>query len=45
MSIFRAFINNPINEIFYRKKKKINILTAFFIFHKNDIKTFFKIDY
>ena len=24
------------------KKKTINILTAFFIFHKNDVKTFLK---
>ena len=25
-----------------KKKKTINTLTAFFIFHKNDIKTFLK---
>ena len=37
-------LKNPIKENFYgkRKKKKINILTIFFISHKNDIKIFLK---
>ena len=41
----RALIKNPIKERFYEKKKKkkvINILTAFFISHKSDVKTFLK---
>ena len=30
-------------KVFMRKeKKKINVLTAFFIFHKSDVKTFLK---
>ena len=40
-SAFRALIKNQVKEIFYGKKKTINILTAFFISHKSDIKTFF----
>ena len=36
-------LNNLIKENIYGKRKKtINILTVFFIFHKNDIKTFLK---
>ena len=37
-------VKNLIKESFYgkRKKKTINILTAFFIFHKSDVKTFLK---
>ena len=31
-----------LNKVFIGKKKTINILTAFFISHKSDIKTFFK---
>ena len=31
---------NPFKKSFYGKK--INILTFFFIFHKNDVKTFLK---
>ena len=43
MSVFRALINTPIKESFYRKKKKkINALTAFFIPYKSDVKTFLK---
>ena len=38
----REFINNLFKINFYRKRKKINILTTFFIYHKNDIKTFLK---
>jgi len=43
MSVFRALVKNPVKENFYgeRKKKVINVLTAFFIFHKSDVKTFF----
>ena len=42
-SAFRALVNNLVKEIFYGKKKKtINILTAFFSFHKSDVKTFIK---
>ena len=26
-----------------KEKKKINVLTVFFIFHKNDVKTFLKL--
>ena len=37
-----VLIKNLIKESFYRKKKKINVLTAFFISHKNDVKTFLK---
>ena len=35
-------IKNLIKESFYRKKKTINILTAFFISHKSDVKIFLK---
>ena len=39
----RALIKNPVKESFYGKKKKtINILTVFFIFHKSDVKIFLK---
>ena len=40
----RTLVNNPFKEKFYekRKKKTINILTAFFIFHKSCVKTFLK---
>ena len=31
-----------LKKVFIRKEKKINILTAFFIFHKNSVKTFLK---
>ena len=37
-----TLINNPFKESFYEKRKKINILTAFFIFHKSG-KTFIKL--
>ena len=43
MNALRILVNNPFKESFYRKrKKKINILTAFFISYKNGIKTFQK---
>ena len=39
----RTLVNNPFKENFYgKRKKKINVLTAFFIFHKNCVKTFLK---
>ena len=38
----RALINNLFKESFYGKKKLINVLTAFFISHKNSVKTFLK---
>ena len=41
-SALRALVKNPVKESFYGKRKKIiNILTAFFISHKNKFKTFF----
>ena len=42
MNVLRALVNNPFKESFYRKKKTINILTAFFISHKSGVKTFLK---
>ena len=40
-SALRALIKNPVKKNFYEKRKKtINVLTIFFIFHKNDVKTF-----
>ena len=43
-SVLRALVNNLIKESFYekRKKKAINILIVFFIFHKSDVKNFLK---
>ena len=40
-SALKALVKNPIKESFYRKKKSINVLVAFFISHKSDVKTFF----
>ena len=44
MSALRVLVKNSVKESFYekRKKKAINILIAFFIFHKSDVKTFLK---
>ena len=46
-SALRKLVKNPTKENFYgktkKKKKTINGLTVFFIFHKNDVKTFFNI--
>ena len=43
MNVLRVLINNPFKESFYKKRKKtINVLTLFFIFHKNEVKTFLK---
>ena len=42
MSILRALVKNPVKENFYGKEKKvINVLTAFFISYKSNVKTFF----
>ena len=43
-NVLRTFVNNPVKKKFLweKKKKTINILTVFFIFHKSDIKTFIK---
>ena len=40
-NIFRALVNNSFKKSFY-EKKKINILTVFFISYKSDVKTFLK---
>ena len=43
MNTLRALVNNSFKESFYGKRKKaINILTVFFISHKNGVKTFLK---
>ena len=42
MNALRALVKNPVKESLYWKRiKKINVLTAFFISHKNNVKTFF----
>lgn len=41
-SALRALVKNPVKENFYRKRKKKNVLTHFFISHKSDVKTFLK---
>ena len=43
-STLRALVKNPVKESFYKKrnKKTINVLTVFFISHKNYVKTFLK---
>ena len=44
ISALRVLVKNSVKESFYRKKKKkINILTTFFISHKSDVKTFLKL--
>ena len=43
MSVLRTLVKNLVKENFYRKRKKlINVLIAFFISYKSDIKTFLK---
>ena len=37
-----VLVNNPVKKVFMIKKKSINILTIFFIFHKNYVKIFLK---
>ena len=43
-SALRALVKNPVKESFYgkRKKKVINVLIAFFISYKSDVKIFLK---
>ena len=42
-SALRALVKDPVKESFYgKRKKKINVLIAFFISHKSDVKTFLK---
>ena len=39
----KTLVNNSVKKKFYgKRKKKINVLIDFFIFHKNNIKTFLK---
>ena len=41
-SALKVLVKNPVKENFYGKKKKvINVMTAFFISHKNNVKIFF----
>ena len=42
-SVFRTLVNNPVKKVFIEKEKKINILIAFLISHKSDIKIFLKL--
>ena len=42
MSTFRGLIKNLVKKSFY-EKKKINILTAFFISYKSNVQTFLKL--
>ena len=45
MSALRTLVNNPqLKKIFMekRKKKVINVLIAFFISHKSNVRTFLK---
>ena len=45
MNALRELVNNSFKESFYEKKKikkAINVLIAFFIFHKSGVKTFLK---
>ena len=41
MSVLRTLVNNPVKESFYGKRFffLFNVLTVFFISHKNDVKT------
>ena len=43
MSALRTLIKNPVKKkkLWEKKKKTINVLTVFFIYHKSDVKTFF----
>ena len=42
-SALRTLVKNIVKKVFKRKKKTINILTVFFIFHKSDVKTFLEL--
>ena len=37
MNALRILVNNPFKESFIEKKKTINVLTVFLIFHKDDV--------
>ena len=46
-NVFRVMVNNQFKEFFFmgkekKKKKPINVSTAFFISYKNSVKTFLK---
>ena len=42
-STLRALVKNPVKESFYGKRKNaINVLIAFFISHKSNVKIFLK---
>ena len=45
MSALRTFVKNIVKENFLekRKKKTINVLIVFFIFHKSNVKTFLEL--
>ena len=41
-SVLRTLVKDPVKESFYgKRKKKINVLSVFFISHKSDVKNFF----
>ena len=42
-SVLKTLVKNLVKQSFYEKRKKntINVMTAFFISHKSDVKTFF----
>ena len=42
MSAPKSLVKNLVKKSFYGKRKKINVLTAFFISYKSDFKTFLK---
>ena len=39
--LLEHWLRIQLKKVFMGKGKKINVLTVFFIFHKNDVKTFF----
>ena len=41
----RAMVNNSFKKNYEKRKKKINVLIAFFISYKSSVKTFPKINY
>ena len=44
MNVLRNWLKIQLKKVFMKKKKKvINVLTIFFIFHKNNIKIFLKL--
>ena len=42
IDILKLIVNNSFKKKFYEKKKVINVLTDFIIYHKNNVKTFLK---